>query len=50
MLFLCFIFRNYVDGEMLCCLDQTMLVDNFGFNKFEAQKLVRFCKGWRPKI
>ena len=39
-----------VDGEMLTSLDETILVDEFGFSKFNARKLMKFVKdGYRPR-
>ena len=39
-----------VDGEMLTSLDETILVDEFGFSKFNAKKLMKFVKdGYRPR-
>ena len=41
--------RNDVDGQLLCCLNETLLVNDFLFNTFEAKKLIMFAKkGGRP--
>ena len=40
-----------VDGEMLSCLDQTILVDEFHFSGFNAIKLMKFVnEGYVPRI
>ncbi|MEG7521640.1 MAG: hypothetical protein M3H12_00845, partial [Chromatiales bacterium] len=39
-----------VDGEMVVSLDESILVAEFGFNKFDAIKMMKFSKlGYRPK-
>jgi len=39
-----------VDGEMLSCLDETILVDEFHFSGFNAIKLMKFVKeGYVPR-
>ena len=39
-----------VDGEMLSCLDQTILVDEFHFSGFNAIKLMKFVnEGYVPR-
>jgi len=40
-----------VDGEMLMSVDREMLIEDFGFKRFEALKLQKFAhRGWRPKM
>ena len=42
---------HMIDGEMLQCLDdESVLKQEFGLSSFEARKLVKFAKGYRPKI
>ena len=36
-----------IDGQLLVALDMDMLVDDFGFTKFQAMKLMKFINGWR---
>ena len=39
-----------VDGEMVVSLDENILINEFGFNKFDAIKMMKFAKlGYRPK-
>jgi len=39
-----------VDGEMVVSLDESILVNEFGFDKFDAIKMMKFAKlGYRPK-
>ena len=41
---------HMIDGEMLQCLDdESVLKQEFGLSPFEARKLVKFAKGYRPK-
>ena len=42
--------ENDVDGELLSELDEGVLQQDFGFSSFDAKKLVKFAKGWRPKL
>jgi len=46
------VFRTQqIDGELLTCVDQHVLVEEFGFKRFEAIKLEKFARnGWRPKM
>jgi len=42
---------EHIDGELLTSVDQQLLVDEFGFKRFDAIKLEKFARnGWRPKI
>ena len=42
--------REKIDGSLLMDLDSDVLQTDLGFSKFEALKLVKFVKGWRPKL
>lgn len=42
--------RSLVDGQLLGSLTEDLLIENFNFNKFDANKLICFSKGWRPKL
>ena len=43
--------KEQVDGSLLASLDVDILVEDFAFKKFDAIKLIKFCKeGWRPKV
>jgi len=40
-----------IDGELLMSVDPQLLVEEFGFKRFEAIKLEKFARsGWRPKM
>ena len=44
-------FENHqVDGALLCSFSQKVLCDDFRMNPFNASKLLRFARGWRPKL
>ena len=39
-----------VDGELLACLDEAILVNEFGFSRFNAKKLMKFVtEGYIPR-
>ena len=39
-----------VDGEMLTSLDEAILVEELGFSRFNARKLLKFVyDGYRPR-
>ncbi|XP_078659906.1 uncharacterized protein LOC144904680 [Branchiostoma floridae x Branchiostoma belcheri] len=38
-----------IDGKLLMDLDRGMLINDLGMNEFQATKLLRFQRGWRPK-
>jgi len=41
--------RNTVDGKLLRCLDEELLVADFGMSRIEARRLMMFAlHGWRP--
>ena len=42
--------HRLVDGEMLRCLTESILINEFCFSEFEAKQLSRFAKGYRPKM
>ena len=39
-----------IDGEMLMCLDNEILMTDFGLNKLHCMKLKKYLEGWRPKV
>ena len=39
-----------IDGEMLLCLDNVILMADFGMNKLHCMKLKKYLEGWRPKV
>ena len=39
-----------IDGEMLLCLDNDILMTDFGMNKLHCMKLKKYLEGWRPKV
>ena len=40
-----------VDGEILMSIDQSILIDEFQFGRFDAVKLMKFAKdGYRPNV
>ena len=39
-----------IDGEMLMCLDNDILMADFGMNKLHCMKLKKYLEGWRPKV
>ena len=39
-----------IDGEMLLCLDNDILMSDFGMNKLHCMKLKKYLQGWRPKV
>ena len=42
--------KHDIDGTLLTTLDDAMLTSpDFNLSRFEANKLVRFINGWRPK-
>lgn len=44
-------FENHqVDGGLLCSLSEKVLCDDFQLTPFNASKLLRFARGWRPKL
>lgn len=42
--------RNQVDGAMLVGLNQHSFIGDFHLTPFDANKLHRFARGWRPKV
>ena len=42
--------RKQVDGGLLIELDKDILLKEFNFSPFNASKLIRFTRGWRPKL
>ena len=42
--------REKIDGSLLMDLDSDVLQTELGFSKFQALKLAKFVKGWRPKL
>ena len=42
--------RNQVDGNTLSDIKETALLSEFHFTPFNASKLMRFTRGWRPKL
>ena len=42
--------RHQVDGNLLSGLKESVLVTDFNFTPFNASKLMRFARGWRPKL
>ncbi|CAH1246223.1 GAREM2 [Branchiostoma lanceolatum] len=41
--------EEMIDGKLLMDLDRRMLINDLGMNEFQATKLLRFQRGWRPK-
>ncbi len=41
---------HQVDGGLLTGLKEQTLVRDFGLTDFNASKLMRFARGWRPKV
>ncbi|XP_028407267.1 uncharacterized protein LOC114535112 [Dendronephthya gigantea] len=39
-----------IDGEMLMCLDNDILMADFGMNKLHCMKLKKYLEGWRPRV
>ncbi|XP_046857212.1 uncharacterized protein LOC124450632 [Xenia sp. Carnegie-2017] len=39
-----------IDGEMLLCLDDDILMADFGMNKLHCMKLKKYLDGWTPKV
>lgn len=39
-----------IDGEMLTCLNDDILMADFGMNKLHCMKLRKYLEGWRPKV
>ena len=39
-----------IDGEMLMCLDDDILMADFGMNKLHCMKLKKYLDGWTPKV
>ena len=43
--------EQQIDGALLLSLDSDVLIEDFGFKRFDAIKLVKFAReGWRPKV
>lgn len=42
--------RQQVDGKLLTDLSETLLLGDFRLTPFNASKLLRFVRGWRPKL
>ena len=42
--------KKQVDGGLLMGLDENVLQKEFHFSPFNASKLLRFTRGWRPKF
>jgi hypothetical protein len=42
--------KHQVDGNLLLSLKETVLINDFKFTPFHASKLMRFIRGWRPKL
>ena len=42
--------RNQVDGNSLSDIKESTLLSEFHFTPFNASKLMRFTRGWRPKL
>ena len=42
--------RHQIDGRLLDDMKETTLLSDFGFTPFNASKIMRFTRGWRPKI
>ena len=42
--------RMQIDGTLLVTVDSFMLQQEFGMSLFYANKLMQFCRGWRPKV
>lgn len=38
-----------IDGQMLMCLDDDILVADFGMKNLHRLKLKKYLEGWRPK-
>lgn len=44
-------FRSHqIDGKLLCDIRENLLLTEFHFTPFNASKLMRFVRGWRPKF
>ena len=41
--------RRHVNGRLLITLKETVLINEYKFTPFNASKLIRFIRGWRPK-
>lgn len=39
-----------IDGEMLMCLENDILITDFGMNKLHCMKLKKYLEGWRPRV
>ena len=42
--------RQQVDGNLLRGLNENLLQKDFSFTEFNASKLMRFVRGWRPRF
>ncbi|ELU07116.1 hypothetical protein CAPTEDRAFT_220023 [Capitella teleta] len=42
--------KHQVDGGLLADMKEKVLTDEFKFTPFNASKLMRFARGWRPKL
>ena len=42
--------KHQVDGNLLMSLKETVLINDFKFTPFNSSKLMRFVRGWRPKL
>ncbi|XP_006825542.1 uncharacterized protein LOC102804923 [Saccoglossus kowalevskii] len=41
---------NDIDGEMMCALTHSMLVNDIKMRDLDAMKLKKFIEGWRPNL
>ena len=42
--------EKQIDGALLSGIKESILISEFGFTDFQASKLMRFMRGWRPKL
>ena len=43
--------KQQIDGALLLSLDSDVLIEDFGFKRFDAIKLFKFAReGWIPKV
>ncbi len=42
--------RQQIDGNLLKGLNESVLQREFSFTEFNASKLMRFVRGWRPRF
>ena len=43
-------YRHQIDGHLLSDMRENVLQSEFRFTPFNASKLMRFVRGWRPKV